>query len=247
MNFSSAGGQITINGNTEHTISDDHTSTNSRTDDNSRTINDNSSSCNFYKKRVNKLTTHHPQRHVYPTTTNHSPSLDRTFISPHHPSFNRTFIPSPTHSSCLQPATSINDQIINPTPYHTYNNHKHRIFQPSNQFKETGNAIRAELRNKESQERKNMRKKNNNKCVDHVNFNEMNYGFADLLNDMQYTHNAVIQMDAAYCSLLNSNARTALSHKSHKYNSNNNNRRCSDKMGIKNAQSYHMYNNNNNN
>eukprot|EP01084_Bolivina_argentea_P081990 148465_1 len=189
MNFSSAGGQITINGNTDHTISDDHTSNNTTTDDNSRTINDNSSGCNFYNGRVFKLTTHHPQRHVYPTTTNHSPSLDRTFIPPYHP----------------------------------YNNHKHRIFQPSNQFKETGNAIRAELRNKESQERKNMRKKNNNKCVDHVNFNEMNYGFADLLNDMQYTHNAVIQMDAAYCNLLNSNARTALLHKYNNNNNNNNN------------------------
>eukprot|EP01084_Bolivina_argentea_P081992 148470_1 len=240
MNFSSAGGQITINGNTDHTISDDHTSNNNTTDDhtsnntttddNSRTINDNSSGCNFYNGRTNQL-----------TTRAYSPPIT---------SLNRTLVPPPTHSSFVQPgsmSTSITDQSINPTPYHTYNNHKNRIFQESNQFKKTGIEIRAELRNKESQERKNMRKKNNNKCVDHVNFNEMNYGFADLLNDMQYTHNAVIQMDAAYCSLLNSNARTALSHKSHKYNSNNNNRRCSDKMGIKNAQSYHMYNNNNNN
>eukprot|EP01083_Nonionella_stella_P189569 701337_1 len=151
MNFSSAGGQITINGNTDHTISADHTSNNTTTDDNSRTINDNSSGCNFYNGRTNQLTTHHP--HAYPTTSNYSPPIT---------SLNRTLVPPPTHSSFVQPAsmsTSITDQSINPTPYHTYNNHKHRIFQPSNQFKETGNAIRAELRNKESQERKNMRKK----------------------------------------------------------------------------------------
>eukprot|EP01084_Bolivina_argentea_P081993 148471_1 len=189
MNFSSAGGQITINGNTDHTISDDHTSNNTTTDDNSRTINDNSSGCNFYNGRVFKLTTHHPQRHVYPTTTNHSPSLDRTFIPPYHP----------------------------------YNNHKHRIFQPSNQFKETGNAIRAELRNKEMKERKNIRKQNNNKPVKLDTFNALAYGYAELLNDILYTNDAVKKMDEAYDSLLNSNARLALSHKYNNNNNNNNN------------------------
>eukprot|EP01084_Bolivina_argentea_P081991 148467_1 len=128
MNFSAAGGQITINGNTNHPTS--------TSEDNSRSINDNSSNCTFYSQRLNQLTAHphththtQAQAHTYsPPITSHTHHTRTTSnYSPHITSLNDTLVPPHTHSS-----------FINPTPYHTYNNHKNRIFQESNQFKKTG-------------------------------------------------------------------------------------------------------------
>eukprot|EP01084_Bolivina_argentea_P081989 148463_1 len=212
MNFS-AGGQITINGNTNHPTS--------TSEDNSRSINDNSSNCTFYSQRLNQLTAHphththtQAQAHTYspPNTSHTHPTRIRT-TSHHFPHFVQ-------HPSML---TSINtDEFINP-PY-PYNNHKNRVFQQSNQFKKTGIEIREELRNKDMKQRKNMRKRNNNnRAVNLYPFNEMKYGYAELLKDILYTHDAVTKMDEAYVGLLNSNARTALLHKYNNNNNNNNN------------------------